>query len=86
MVQVQLFSAGIGKAFVSEFMQRHVGKPLEKLMREFERALSWRWLYVRPEKIVELHRRQFQTLGAGSWQTGGSLVVSAGWKLLSPAW
>jgi hypothetical protein len=27
---------------------------------------------VRPEKIVELHRRQFQTLGAGAWQTGGS--------------
>jgi len=24
---------------------------------------------VRPEKIVDLHRRQFQALGAGSWQT-----------------
>jgi hypothetical protein len=52
-----------------EVIRRHVGKPLEKLVRECQRAVSWRWLYVRPEKIVELHRRQFQVLGAGV--TGG---------------
>ena len=55
-----------------ELIHRHVGKPFEKLVREFQRAVSWRWLYVRPELIVELHRRQFQALGAGASQTGGS--------------
>jgi hypothetical protein len=27
---------------------------------------------VRPETIVELHRRQIETLGTGAWQTGAS--------------
>jgi GT2 family glycosyltransferase len=52
--------------------RRRVGKPLKKLVREFQRAISWRWLYVRPERIVELHRRQFQALGGRPLQTGES--------------
>jgi GT2 family glycosyltransferase len=55
-----------------EIIHRHVGKPLEKLVREFNRAISWRWLYVRPERIVDLHRRQFQVLGGGLVPTGES--------------
>jgi hypothetical protein len=60
-----------GRRSLGELVRRHVGKPIEKLMRELQRAVSWRWLYVRPERIVELHRRQFQALGADVWQTRG---------------
>jgi hypothetical protein len=42
------------------------------LAREWQRAVSWRWLYVQPEKIVELHRRQIEVLGTGAWQRGES--------------
>jgi len=55
-----------------QIIRRHVGKPLEKLVRECKRAVSWRWLYVQPERIVELHRRQFQVLGGTPLQTGES--------------
>jgi hypothetical protein len=61
-----------GRPSAGELLRRRVGKPLQKLIREFQRAISWRWLYVRPETIVELHRRQIETLGTGAWQTGAS--------------
>jgi GT2 family glycosyltransferase len=51
-------------------VRRHVGKPIEKLVREFQRAVSWRWQYVRPERIVELHRRKFQALAGTLSQKG----------------
>jgi hypothetical protein len=41
-------------------------------VREFNRAFAWRWLYVNPERIVDLHRRQFQTLGTIPPSTGVS--------------
>jgi hypothetical protein len=63
------FQPDSGSRAFSTLVRRHVGKPLEKLVREFQRAMSWRWLYVPPEKILELHQRQFQALGAGVWQT-----------------
>lgn len=52
-----------GRQSFQQVLRRRVGKPLEKLVRELERAVSWRWLYVRPERILKLHRRQFQALG-----------------------
>ena len=55
-----------------QILRRHVGKPLKKLVREFNRAFAWRWLYVNSERIVELHRRQFQTLGMVPPSTRGS--------------
>ncbi len=61
-----------GRRSLAELLERHLGKPVEKLAREVQRAVAWRWLYVPPERIVELHRRQFQTLGAGAWQAGGA--------------
>jgi GT2 family glycosyltransferase len=52
-------SASDERAF-QQILRRRVGKPLRKLAQEFNRAFSWRWRYVSPEKIVALHRRQFQ--------------------------
>ena len=61
-----------GRRSFRDLLRRHVGKPLEKLAKECQRAVSWRWLYVQPEKIVELHRRQIQALGTGACQRSGS--------------
>jgi hypothetical protein len=55
-----------------QILRRHVGKPLKKLVQEFNRAFAWRWNYVNPERIVELHRRQLQTLGTIHPSTGVS--------------
>lgn len=55
-----------------QILRRHIGKPLKKLVQEFNRAFAWRWLYVNPERIVELHRRQLQTLGTIHPSTGES--------------
>jgi GT2 family glycosyltransferase len=55
-----------------QILRRRVGKPLKKLVREFNRGFAWRWLYVNPERIVELHRRQFQALGTIHPSTGVS--------------
>ena len=52
-------SASDERAF-QQILRRRVGKPLEKLAREFDRAFAWRWRYVSPGRIVELHRRQFE--------------------------
>jgi GT2 family glycosyltransferase len=60
-----------GRRSFRDLLRRHVGKPLEKLAKECQRAVSWRWLYVQPEKIVELHRRQIQALGTGACQRSG---------------
>jgi GT2 family glycosyltransferase len=54
---------------LQRLLRRRVGKPFEKLVRELKRSVSWRWLYVRPERILELHRRQFQVLGKALAQT-----------------
>jgi hypothetical protein len=66
------FQPASGRRSFRDLLRRHVGKPLEKLAREWQRAVSWRWLYVQPEKIVELHRRQIEVLGTGAWQRGES--------------
>ncbi|HET9395223.1 MAG TPA: hypothetical protein VFO36_04125, partial [Nitrospiraceae bacterium] len=66
------FRPASGRPSFRDLLRRHVGKPLEKLAREWQRAVSWRWLYVQPEKIVELHRRQIEVLGTGAWQRGES--------------
>jgi hypothetical protein len=66
------FQPASGRRSFRDLLRRHVGKPVEKLAREWQRAVSWRWLYVQPEKIVELHRRQIEVLGTGAWQRGES--------------
>jgi GT2 family glycosyltransferase len=66
------FRAASNERSFRQIVRRRVGKPLEKLMREFNRAVSWRWHYVQPERIVELHRRQFHVLGMPCAQRGGA--------------
>jgi len=39
------------------------GKLIKKLVREMDRALSWRWLLVNPDQIVNIYRRKFVTMG-----------------------
>lgn len=38
-------------------------KLIRKLVREMDRALSWRWLLVNPDQIVNIYRRKFVTMG-----------------------
>jgi len=59
-----------GQRSFRQILRRHLGKPLEKLVREINRAVSWRWLYVQPKRIFDLHRRQFQILGRALAPTG----------------
>jgi len=59
-----------GQRSFQQILRRRLGKPLEKLVREINRAVSWRWLYVQPQRIVDLHRRQFQILGRTLAPTG----------------
>ena len=39
------------------------GKLIKKLVREMDRALSWRWLLVNPDQIVNIYRRKFVIMG-----------------------
>jgi GT2 family glycosyltransferase len=64
------FQAASGPRSFRQILRRRVGKPLEKVVREVNRALSWRWLYVQPQTIVELHRRQFEALANTLVRTG----------------
>ncbi len=45
---------------VGRVVQRRLGGPIKKIGREIDRLFSWRWLLVSPQRIVELHREQFQ--------------------------
>ncbi len=53
-------------SFLSRLVKKPVVRPLQKLGREFDRTLAWRWLWVSPERIVNLYRRQFELLGPGT--------------------
>ena len=57
---------------LSRFMKKRVIGPLEKFGRECDRALAWRGLWCRPERIVDLYRRQFKLLGPGSPAAGAT--------------
>ena len=54
-----------------QHLKKRIFGPLKKLVREVDRALVWRWLFVNPEEIVARYRRQFQVLGTARAQTRG---------------
>jgi len=40
-----------------------LGKLIWKLVREADRSFGWRWLLVKPDQIVNIYRRKFETMG-----------------------
>ncbi|HLZ34498.1 MAG TPA: glycosyltransferase [Nitrospira sp.] len=58
---------------IGHALNRHVVKPVRKLLQELDRATAGRRLWTPPQRVVELYRRKFQTLGGAEASARPSL-------------
>jgi len=49
-----------------QVIRRRLGRTIEKLAREADRAFAWRWLLVSTDRILKIYRSQFKSLGSVS--------------------